>query len=114
MAGPTRREKHDWEAQMASVSLAGIRPLVSSSVSVGAASTGTYTVSGNQMTKRLVLFHDSGNNLEIRVDVNNTASSSSFPVATGLYFVLEVEEADDVSLYNGGAGTTVVYVAEIR
>jgi hypothetical protein len=61
MAGATRREKHDWEAQMASVSLAGIRPLVMDHVTVtGSGGTASYTISSNKMTKRLVVFHDAG------------------------------------------------------
>ena len=119
MAVQTRRQKHDWEAQMASVSLAGIRPLVMSSVSVGATSNGSYLVSDNDMTERLVVYHDSGNNLDIRFDISSpnapaTATATSFPIGSGIYFVMEVDNGETLSLYNTSAGAITVYVCEIR
>jgi hypothetical protein len=114
MADATRRERHDWEAQMASVSLAGIRPLVTDHVTVGAGGSNTYTISNNQLTKRLVVFHDANGNKVIYFSLDAAATTDDMPIVPGIYFVLEVEQGETLYLYNDGGTSIHVHVMEIR
>jgi hypothetical protein len=116
MAGATRREKHDWEAQMASVSLAGIRPLVMAHLNVvnGGVTVTSYTVSNNPLTKRVVVFHDATGNKEIYFDIDNDPTDDSMPIMPNMYFVIEVEQGEEIRFINTGGGTNHVHLTEIR
>lgn len=110
---PNIRSDLKHEGVLATVSLAGIRPLVNASVAVGASAEGTYTIA-NISTKRVVLYHKAADDLDIRVDLNATAVATDFPVASGVYFVMEVEKDDVVHLFNNNASSVTVYLMEIR
>lgn len=113
MANPRLHQNADWEGNLAAVSLAGVRPILQTTVAVGAGSEATYTLQ-HAAVKRVVLFYESNTNLDIRVDLNATASASSLPMVTGAYFVMEVDQGDVVHLFNTTGGSVTVYVAEIR
>lgn len=104
----------DWEAHLAAVSLAGVRILVQATVAPTAGNEATYTVT-SAATKRVVLFHDSGNNLDIRFTYGNTAADANdLPVATGIYFVVDVEKDEVIRVFNTSGATITVNVAELR
>lgn len=113
MADPIKREDLRWESALASISLAGVRPLVQDSVDLLTTSEEIYTVT-DRRTKRLVILRTAGASLDIRFDLNATASATSFPILPSVYFVLEVEYGDALHLYNVNAGSLTVYVLEIR
>lgn len=111
---PNRRARSDWESAQAAISLAGIRPVLQDTIVVTAGARDDYTVDGaSGVAKRVILFHDSGGNLDIRVALNENADATKMPVASGVYFSLEVEEGDIVSLWNTSASDITVNVMEI-
>lgn len=113
MPGNTRiREDLRWEQSMAALSLAGIRPIANGSAAVAGSTEETYTIVGKH-TNRVIVFHDSGEALDIRFDLNATAGATDFPVASGVYFVLEVETGDVVHVYNTSGVAITVYFLEI-
>lgn len=109
---PTNRSNIDWAANLAVVSLAGIRIFRQANVSVPASSSASYTVQDSD-TRRLIVFHAAPTNVDIRVALNATATSTSFPVATGVYFALEVEVGDSVSFFNTSGSSLTVYLVEV-
>lgn len=112
MAEPQIRESMKWENDMASVSLAGVRPLAVDTASVGAGAADTHTVA-HKAAKRVIIFHASGTDTDIRVAVNETADANDFPVASGVYFVVEAKTGETVSVYNTTGGAITVYRLEI-
>lgn len=111
---PKRRSRHDWEGNQAVISLAGVRPLAQAVVTVTAGDNDDYTIDDDAgLTKRVILFHNSGDITDIRVALNETATATDMPVASGVYFSLEVEDEDVVSLYNTSGGDIDVNVMEI-
>ena len=101
---------------MASVSLAGIRPLVMAHLNVvnGGVTVTTYTVSSNPMTKRLVVFHDATGNKEIFFDIDNDPTSDSMPIMANMYFVIEVENGEEIRFINTSGGAVHIHLTEIR
>lgn len=100
---------------MASVSLAGIRPLAMSAFNVaGSGGTGSYVISNNQLTKRLVVMHDASGNKVIYFDIADAPTTDSMPIIPGMYFVIEVEQGETVRFLNDGGTTVHVHVMEIR
>lgn len=102
-----------WEANLAAVSLAGIRPLQYATSNVAATSEATYTVL-NPACKRVVLFHDGPLNTAVSMAINETASANTIPVLPAMYFVVEVDVGDVIHLYNTTGSPILVYITEIR
>lgn len=99
-------------AEVAALSLAGIRPFLTGVVAVSAGSESTYTIADNR-TNRVVLFYDGTTNLDIRVELEETADANSFPIAPGVYFSIQAVENEVVHLYNTTGAGINVYVVEI-
>jgi len=110
-ARQTASLKH--ESELAQVSLSGIRILVQSSVAPGTSANASYTVV-DQATRRVVLFHDSGTNTDIRVEQGAAATATDMPVASGIYFVLEAVVDETVQGFNTSAGAITVNILEMR
>ena len=87
--------------------------LVQATVAPGASGTASYTVT-SAATRRVILFHDSGVNVDIRVELNATATAADLPVASGVYFVLDAVKDDTVEVFNTSAGAITVNIVEIR
>ncbi len=72
------------------LSLAGVRQLVQTSVSVTTSDT-TYAMQESN-ARRVICFHNGGGtptNLDIRFNINATAVATGFPIAFGKYFVID-------------------------
>lgn len=113
MANPNKRDDLEWEQKLASISLAGVRPLVVDSVSVAASSEQTYTLV-DKSVKRLVVLHVASGDTDIRFDLNATATLSSFPILPSVYFVVEAGTDDVAHFFNTSGGSITVYIMEIR
>lgn len=113
MADPIKHAKVDYEAHLASVSLAGIRPLVQATRSPTASAEATYTISDIRCN-RVILYHTQASAEAIRVELNATANATKMPITQGVYFVMEVEQNDVVHLFNTHASPVTVYIMEIR
>lgn len=114
MPEPRKVARLDWEAHLAAVSLAGVRILVQSTMAPLAGAEATYTVADTS-TKRVVLFHDSGDNTDIRFTYGSVAADASdLPVISGVYFVVDAEKGEVLRVFNTSAGTITVNVAELR
>ena len=111
MAAPRIKDTQH-EAGLAAISLAGVRLLVQATIAPGAAANVAYTVV-NGATKRVVLFHDSGVNTDLRVELNAAATATDMPLATGVYFVLDAVKDDTVQVFNTTGGALTVNIAEI-
>ena len=108
----TRIKDTKHESGLASISLAGIRILVQTTVAPATSTNASYTVT-SAATRRVVLFHDSGTNTDIRVEQNAAATATDMPVASGVYFVLEAVKDDTVQVFNTSGGAITVNVVEI-
>ena len=106
MADPRIRDtKH--ESGLAAISLAGVRILVQATIAPGASANVAYTVTSGA-AKRVVLFHDSGTNTDLRVEQNAAATATDMPLASGIYFVVEAVKDETVQVFNTtGSGITV-------
>jgi uncharacterized iron-regulated membrane protein len=109
---PLNRSNLDWAANVAMVSLAGIRILKQATVAPGAGASATYTVTEKD-AHRVVAFHGSTAALDIRVHQNGTATASHLPMANGVYMSFEVETDDTVSFFNTTGGAITVYLVEL-
>jgi len=106
VAAPRRRDTGH-EAGLATISLAGVRLLVQAVITPGASANVAYTVT-EASTRRVVLFHDSGTNTDLRVEQNAAATVTDLPIASGIYFVLEAVKGETVQVFNtSGSGITV-------
>jgi hypothetical protein len=111
---PKRRANHDYEGNVAAISLAGVRPLLQDTVVVTAGDDDSYTVDGvSGVTRRLVCFHNADLNDDIRVALNVAATADDMPITPGVYFVMEVETDDVVSFFNTSGADITVNVMEI-
>lgn len=113
---PKRRSRHEWESSQAVISLAGVRPLVQAVVTVTASDNDDYTVddpTSAGLVKRVILYHNSGGNTDIRVALNETADATKMPIASNVYFAIEVEDEDVISLFNTTGSDIDVNVMEI-
>lgn len=113
MAEPQQRSALSWEAQLASVALAGVRPLVADALTINATTEDTYTVT-HEATKRVVLLTTATGDTDVRVALNETADGDSFPVLPLVYFVLEAKVDEVVHLYNAAGSSRTIYILEIR
>lgn len=114
MTEPRKVARLDWEAHLASVSLAGVRILVQSTIAPGASAEATYTIT-HAATKRLILFHNSGNNTDIRFTYGSVAADASdLPVVSGIYFVVDLEKDEIARVFNTSGGSITVNIAELR
>lgn len=111
MADPRRRDTTH-EAGLAAISLAGVRLLVQATIAPGASANASYTVA-SAATRRVVLFHDSGTNTDLRIEQNAAATATDLPIASGIYFVLEAVKGETVQVYNTTGGTLTVNIVEI-
>lgn len=109
---PRSRGNVDHAGNLAAISLAGIRIFVQSSVAPGAGAAATYTVT-DANAHRLLAFHNSGANTDIRMEQGGTAVATDMPMASGVYVAFEVEKDDTVSFFNTTAGGLTVYVVEL-
>ena len=111
MADPRIRDTRH-ESGLAAISLAGIRILVQATLAPGASANLAYTVV-EASTRRVIVFHDSGVNVDIRINQNAAATATSMPVASGVYFVVEAVKDETVQVFNTSAGAITVNIAEI-
>jgi len=102
-----------WEASLASIAAAGVRPLVQDSVSALAGVDTTYTIVGGN-TKRAVIFAESSADTDIRVNVEAVATVTGFPLIAGAYFVVEADKDDVLHFFNTTASTITVHIMEIK
>lgn len=109
---PTNRSNVSWAANVAMISLAGVRIFRQGSAAPGAGAEDSYTIQEDD-ARRLICFHNSGVNTDIRVELNGTAVATDMPMASGVYFAFEVEEGDTVSFFNTSAGSITVNVIEV-
>lgn len=121
---PRRISQMGWESGKAMLSLAGIRQLKQSSISVNAATDGTYTVT-EPATRRVVAIHGGAAFTDIRFNINAAADGTKMPVVAQRYFVVDARAAhsvpgqgtlaaDVLHFYNASAGTLTVYIMEIE
>lgn len=121
---PRRVSMVQWEAGKAMLSLAGIRQLKQTSISVNTVTDGTYTVT-EPATRRVVAIHAGAAYGDIRFNINAAASGTSFPVLAQRYFVVDARAAhsvpgqgtlaaDVLHFFNASAGTLVVSIMEIE
>lgn len=111
MAAPRIKDTRH-EAGLAAISLAGVRLLVQATIAPGASANASYTVAEGA-TRRVVLFHDSGGNLDLRVELNAAADATDMPLASGVYFVLEAVKDETIQVFNTTGGALTVNIAEI-
>lgn len=109
---PLNRSNLDWAANIAQISLSGIRIFRQASVAPANGAQATYTVQDAD-TRRLIAFHNSTTNLDVRVNQGAAATSSHFPMATGTYFAFEVEKDDTVSFWNASGGALTIFLIEV-
>jgi len=100
------------EAGLAAISLAGVRLLKQATIAPGASANASYTVTEGA-TRRVVLFHDSGTNTDLRAELNAAATATDMPLASGVYFVLDAVKDDTVQVFNTTGGALTVNIAEI-
>ncbi len=100
------------ESALAQISLAGVRLLVQSSIAPGAGANASYEVTEGA-TRRVVLFHDSGVNTDLRVEQNAAATATDMPLVSGAYFVVEAVKGETVQVWNTTGGALTVNIAEI-
>ena len=111
MAAPRIKDtKH--EAGLAAISLAGVRILSQTTIAPGASLNVSYTVL-SAATRRVVLFHDSGTNTDLRVEQGAAATATDMPIASGVYFVLDAVKDETVQVFNTTGGALTINIAEI-
>ncbi len=98
--------------RLAAISLAGVRLLIQATIAPGATTNVSYTVT-SAATRRVILFHDSGNNTDLRVEQNAAATATDMPLASGVYFVLDCVKDETVQVYNTTGSGITVNIAEI-
>lgn len=101
----------EWEQGKAMLSLAGVRQVKQTTVTVTTSNT-TYTVT-EKATRRLIVVHGSATYGDIRFNPDATATTTSFPILGSTYFVIDVEK-DDVINFIGVPASTVVNLMEIQ
>lgn len=103
--------KHlEHEANLATVSSAGWRFLVEASVSITNATEDTYTITRPEAKRVLIVTTDA----DVKIDLNETATSGSLPLLANQYIVFSVEEGDVLHFFNDGGGPETVFIAELR
>lgn len=108
---PRRPSSIEYEGARAMLSLAGIRQLKQTTVTVTTANT-TYTVT-EAGTRRVVVVHGATAYGDIRFNYKATATTTSVPVLASSYFVVDAEK-DDVLNFIGVPASTVVNIVEIE
>jgi len=111
MADPRIKDTRH-EAGLAAISLAGVRLLVQATIAPGASANLAYTITSSA-TRRVVLFHDSGTNTDLRVELNAPATATDMPLASGVYFVLDAVKDETVQVFNTTGGAITVNIVEI-
>lgn len=111
---PTQRPNAAHAGNLAAIALAGIRPILTDTITpTNGSADDPYTVQ-SAATNRVMLFHLASNDDDVRVcEVGGTAVATDMPVASGVYFVMEAYEDDVISLYNGSGGALTIYVMEL-
>jgi hypothetical protein len=112
VAKSRRLELSRWEAEVAAVSLAGIRPLAQAKLTINAGAEGTHTAT-DKAVKRVVLLHSSSTQ-NVHMELNATATADMMPMAPGGYFVVDVALGDVIHIFNSGGSAVTVWVMEIR
>ena len=106
-----------YEGMRAMLSVAGLRPIVHSSVSLGTGTEDSYVVTAKN-ARRLLIYHGGDPTTpafgDIRMEFDGTALATDFPIAPQTYVVMDMAIGDEVSFYNTAAGTVVVYVMEVE
>ncbi len=111
---PLSRGNMDEAGNRAALALAGIRPVGQAVLSTTAGAEFSHTVA-NAETRRVIVFHASGVDTDIRVaNVSAIAVVTDMPVASGVYFVMEAYVGESISVWNASAGVISVYVMEIQ
>ena len=115
MAKPINPLHIEHEARLAQLSLAGVRPMEQSvvSVSASASSEQTYTIE-DPATRRAIVVHLAANDDDIRFELNSTADSSSFPLLSSVYFGVQVEQGDVLHFFNTSGSPVTIYIMETR
>lgn len=122
MTTPRRAASLEWEANRATLALAGIRILKQAVVTAAAGVSTGYTLA-NIQTRRLVCLHLGAGNTDIRISYNTAALATHLPVLPGRYFLIDAgfvkdaagtQNADIVYFYNETGGSISVYVVEIE
>lgn|SRR5512135_90332 len=112
-----------YELAKAILSVAGLRQILQTSISVGTGADGTYTVQ-SENCRRVVALHIGTGNGDIRFNINAAASASTIPVIPARYFVVDVQSprpaspgeaakvGDVLHFFNTTAGSITVYLVE--
>jgi len=115
MAERTGRNSPATDESEAVLSLAGIRPLASSSASPTTGAAALYTMTMPN-AKRLLVTHmgcASPAAGDIRFRCGATATAAYPPLYPQRYVVFELGYAETISFFNTGADTVVVYCVEL-
>src|SRR5713101_5770496 len=120
---PTRRTAAiEYEAARAMLSLAGIRQLYQTSLTVNANALNSYVVL-RKPTRRVIVLHLSSGNSDITFSYSSTsdpsttntpASSTSMPVLPTRYFVIDAAQNDTINFSNNTGGNITVFLMEIE
>ena len=120
---PRRISEASYELAKATLSMAGLRFISQTSISVGSGADGTYTVLSDGC-RRVVAIHLGAANGDIRFNLNAAATSAHVPVIPARYFVVDVQSprpatptepaktGDVLHFFNTSAGALTVYLVE--
>lgn len=109
---PRRPNNWVWEAQLAQLSLAGVRFIKQASHTATNGVDTSYTVT-EPNTRRVVLVHIATGNGDIRVAYNEAATATSLPLIPARYFVVDAKKNDVIHFFNTTGAGIVVSVLEI-
>lgn len=109
---PRRPNNWVWEAQLAQLSLAGVRFIEQASHSATNGVSTTYTVQDIR-TRRVVLIHIGTGNGDIRVAFNEAATATHIPLIPARYFSVDAKKNDTIRFFNTTGAPIVVNILEI-
>ena len=117
MASARKVGSMEFEAGLASLSLAGIKILVQATVTALAGASTGYTVT-HKNTRRLLVIHLSGGNADIRVNVGTAATAAHVPVLPARYIPIDAGwdingVAEVVYFWNTTVGNITVNIVEL-
>jgi len=119
MADLTRRASTaTWESMKAMLSLAGIREIKQSQLTVTASSSDFYLVA-EETTRRVIVVHLAAGNGDIRFKYQRqgagaTAVSTNLPVIPARYLVIDAEKNDKLSFFNTSGVSVQIFFVEIE
>ncbi len=120
---PRRISEASFDLAKATLSMAGLRMISQTNISVGAGADGTYTVL-NEACRRVVAVHIATGNGDIRFNLNAASDATKVPVIPARYFVVDVQSprpatpvqpavtGDVLHFFNTTAGAIVVNIVE--